>query len=129
MTSCLLFRLVSFRATNKVIHNVNMPCLPLQLAAPAKSCRPHNNQLHDLNINVFNILSVLCSPRRASYRMGTRGLPSILKLTTHFHLKPRFRYTWSNTCIPPLLPVFNLAKRQFFLYLGNDSIASSSSVV
>jgi hypothetical protein len=47
-----------FISSHKVIHNVNMPCLSLQLAALAKSCRPHNKQLHHLNINVFNTLSV-----------------------------------------------------------------------
>jgi hypothetical protein len=123
MTSCLLLLVLSFRGTNKVIHNVNMPCLPLQLAAPAKSCRPHKKQLQDLNTNAFNILSVRCSPRRTSYRIEARGLPTTVKLTTHLHLRPGFSNTWSDTCTPPLLPVFNLAKGQLCLYQSNDSIA------
>jgi len=75
---------------HKVIHNVNMPCLSLQLAAPAKSCRPHNKQLHYLNINVSNIFSVCFSSRPTSFRVDIRGFPSIVKLSIHLHILSKF---------------------------------------
>ena len=90
MTSCLLFWKVPFPGTNTMIHNVNMPCLSLQLAATAKSCRPHNRQLHSLNVNVLKHLICTMLTSANLTRMDTRGLPSIVKLAIRRHLMPKF---------------------------------------
>jgi hypothetical protein len=97
-------------ARHKVIHNVNMPCLSLQLAAPAKSCRPHNKQLHCLNINVSNIFSVCRSTRSAPFGMDIRGLPSTVKLAIHLHLLPKCLERYLHPP-PPLVFLYLIQQR------------------